>query len=187
MGKLQAREYAPDFEMLDLDGRLLRLSDYREKTVLLTFFRYATCPFCTMRFVRLSQEAEHLGELGVHIIGVFESSPASIRAAMSRRGLPFPLIADPSGVLYGRYGVKTSFIGMVLGMFRVPTLMRALRDRDYRFARPESAFSRLPADFLIGPRREILAAYYGADIGDHMPLRQIGHVLKGNVSSSLVA
>ena len=150
MGKLRGAEYAPDFEMLDLDGRLLRLSDYRGKTVLLTFFRYVTCPFCTMRFVRLSQEAHRLGAHGVQIIGVFESNPAAIRSAVSRRGLPFPIIADPAGALYARYGVKTSLLGLVLGMFRVPTLMRALTDRHYRLARPNGSFSRLPADFLIG-------------------------------------
>ena len=31
---------------------------------------------------------------------------------------------------------------------------------------------------MHGPNREILEAYYGADIGDHMPFRQIEHFLK---------
>jgi len=173
METLQAGDKALDFSRPDLYGNPVRLSDYRGKKVLLVFFRYATCPFCTVRFVRLVQEAQHYSEQGIQIIGVFESSAQYIHEYLSRRGLPFPVIPDPDGELYALYGVKRSLAGLLFGMFRMPTLLRALFDTQYRMARPDGSVTRIPADFLIGPDQVIAEAYYGSDIGDHIPFKHI--------------
>jgi thioredoxin-dependent peroxiredoxin len=173
MTLLKIGDFAPDFTMPDLNGRPIHLASLRGKKVLLAFFRYATCPFCTMRFVRLSQECARYSAEGVEVIGVFESTPEYIKEYLSRRGLPFPIIPDPEGVLYELYGVQRSMSGLWLGMFRMPTLLRALFDPDYRMAVPDADVTRIPADFLLGPEQEIVDAYYGKDIGDHIPFKRI--------------
>lgn len=173
MKTLQVGDLAPDFTMSDLNGQPIHLASLRGKKVLLAFFRYATCPFCTMRFVRLSQECARYSAEGVEVIGVFESTPEYIKEYLSRRGLPFPIIPDPEGVLYELYGVQRSMPGLLLGMFRMPTLLRALFDPDYRMAVPDADVTRIPADFLLGPDQEIVDAYYGKDIGDHIPFKRI--------------
>jgi thioredoxin-dependent peroxiredoxin len=173
MNILKVGDHAPDFTMPDLNGQPIHLASLRGKKVLLAFFRYATCPFCTMRFVRLSQECARYSAEGVEVIGVFESTPEYIREYLSRRGLPFPIIPDPEGVLYEMYGVQNSMMGLWLGMFRMPTLLRALFDPDYRMAVPNADMTRIPADFLLGPNQEIVDVYYGKDIGDHMPFKRI--------------
>ena len=35
----------------------------------------------------------------------------------------------------------------------------------------------VPADFLIGPDSTIQVAYYGSDIGDHLPIEKINEWL----------
>lgn len=166
-------EPAPDFIAQDISGRQIRLTDFRGKKVLLCFFRYATCPFCTVRFVRLAHEAQRYASSGLVILGVFESSQEYIKNYISRRGLPFPVIPDPDGKLYAKYGVKKSIPGLMLGMFRMPTMLRALFDPDYRMARPDGSVTRIPADFLIKTDMTISESYYGSDIGDHMPFKAI--------------
>jgi hypothetical protein len=37
----------------------------------------------------------------------------------------------------------------------------------------EGIKSMVPADFLIGPDLTVQTAYYGSDIGDHLPLEKI--------------
>ncbi len=178
MTTLHCGDQAPDFTLPDLDGRPVRLADYHGRKVLLTFFRYATCPFCTVRFVRLTQETRRYAEQGIQIIGVFESSADYIREYLSRRGLPFPIIPDPDGTLYAQYGVRKSLPGLLFGMFRMPTLLRALFDRDYRMAAPDGSVTRIPADFLIASDGVIADAYYGSDIGDHIPFQRIDHFVE---------
>jgi len=173
MPGLQIGAPALDFMVPDIEGRQIRLSDYRGKKVLLTFFRFATCPFCTIRFSSLLREAQQYAEQGVQIIAVFESSAEYIQAYMGQRGLSFPVIADPEAKLYQLYGVQKSIPGLLLGMLRLPTLMRALFDPIFHMAKPDASIIRLPADFLIGSDQLIHAAYYGRDIGDHIPFSSI--------------
>jgi len=178
MATIQRGEPAPDFIMPTMDGRDIRLSNYRGKKVLLTFFRYATCPFCTIRFARLSQEVQRYSELGIEVIGVFESSHETIQKYLSRRGLPFTVIHDQEGKLYARYGVRKSVPGLLFGMFRMPTLLHALFDPEYHMAKPDGSISRIPADFLINEEQLIEDAYFGSDIGDHMPFARIDSFAK---------
>lgn len=173
MTRLNKGELAPDFNAQDVTGKQIRLSAFRGRKILLSFFRYATCPFCTVRFVRLAQEMERYANSGLVVIGVFESSREYIMRYIGRRGLPFPIIADPDGELYAQYGVKKSMPGMMLGMLRMPTLLRALLDPDYRMANSGGSKTRIPADFLISGDRTIVESYYGRDIGDHMPFKHI--------------
>jgi peroxiredoxin len=173
MNTLTTGNRAPDFTLPDLDGRPVHLADYQGRKVLLIFFRYATCPFCTVRFVRLAQEAQRYAAQGLQIIGVFESGADYIREYLYRRGLPFPVIPDPEGKLFALYGVKKSLPGLLFGMLRLPTLLRALLDPQYRMARPDGPVTRIPADFLIDENQVIADAYYGSDIGDHIPFARI--------------
>ncbi len=110
---------------------------------------------------------------GVEIIAVFESSRAYIKEYLGRRGLPFPVIPDPEGGLYALYGVKKSMPGLLFGMLRMPTLLRALFDPDYRLAKPDASVTRIPADFLIRPDMTLAESYYGKDIGDHISFKHI--------------
>ncbi|HEY9147487.1 MAG TPA: redoxin domain-containing protein [Gammaproteobacteria bacterium] len=173
MEMLQTGDTAPDFSLQEMAGTTIRLSDYRGKKVLLCFFRFATCPFCTVRFVRLTQEAERYATMGLEIVAVFESSQEYIQEYLGRRPLPFPVIPDPEGRLYAEYGVKKSMAGLLFGMFRMPTLLRALFDPEFRMGKPDSSILRIPADFLIDTDGTVEASYYGSDIGDHMPFRHI--------------
>jgi hypothetical protein len=123
--------------------------------------------------VRLVQEAGRYSAQGIQMIAVFESSAEYIREYLYRRGLPFPVIPDPEGTLYALYGVTNSVPGLMVGMLRMPTLLRAFFSPGYRMALPDGSVTRIPADFLIGPDQTIADAHYGKDIGDHMAFRRI--------------
>jgi len=44
----------------------------------------------------------------------------------------------------------------------------------------ETVASQLPAEFLIGPDGTIDRAYYGKDIGDHLPIGEIDSWVESN-------
>lgn len=185
MTTLNIGDLAPDFTMRDMSGSDIRLYDFKGKKILLCFFRYATCPFCTVRFVRLSQEVERYAKQGIQIVGVFESSEEYIQKYLGSRGLTFPIIPDPTGELYRQYGVKKSLPGIMIGMFRMPALLRALFDREYRMAKPDGSISRIPADFLINADKSIADTYYGSDIGDHIPFKRIDKFAEQDLTGQL--
>jgi len=91
---------------------------------------------------------------------------------VGRQDIPFPVVSDPAHVLYTSYGVSGSVFGFLRGGFRLPSLASAAA-HGYLPGRMENDVTMIPADFLIGPSSRIDVAYYGTDIGDHLPIETI--------------
>ena len=176
--QLQAGDRAPDFELACLDGTTIRLADYKGKKLLLSFYRFASCPFCNLRVHAIGELYPEISS-EMEVIGVFESSLETLQIYMPRHSLAFKIASDTKAVSYKKYGVTHSFMGMLSGMImRMPTLMKAMF-KGYFPGNIDSSLTRMPADFIIDEEGKILVAYYAKDEGDHLSIEEIQkHVIK---------
>lgn len=171
--RLQAGRPAPDFLRPDISGKTIRLSDYRGRYLLLSFYRYASCPFCNLRVHELMQRLPELDQRRLSLVAVFQSAREGIMDHVGKQRPPFPIIPDPGHNLYHSYGVEASLYGFVLGLtLRVGKALKAM-GKGFLPGRMEGSITLVPADFLIGPEGTILIAYYGKDISDHLPIEII--------------
>ena len=134
---LQAGDKAPWFEGVDALGHVIRLSDFRDKKVLLYFYPKDNTAACTAQACNLRDHQEELSERGISVIGVSADSEDSHRRFAEKHELPFPLISDKQleiikaydvwgqKMLYGRIYeglVRTSFLiderGYILAVLR---------------------------------------------------------------------
>jgi len=169
---LRTADPAPGFAMPSLDGSDVAIEDYRGRKLLLAFFRYGACPLCNLRMTFLIEAFPRWQANGLDVLAVFESPAERLLETVASQAIPFPVIPDPERALYRLYGVGPSLWGYVVGAFR----FRAFRDafkRGFRPGKGEGAITQLPAEFLIGPDQTIERAYYGKDIGDHLPISDI--------------
>lgn len=175
--KLQAGQMAPDLEVLDLSGHLVSLRALRGRAVLLSFYRYASCPLCNLRVRDLREAAPQLEALGLVMVGVFQSDAATLGRYVGRQQAPFALVADPDMALYRRYGVERRW----LAMLHPSTLAGALRAFAAGFlpGRIDGPVHRIPADFLIDAQGRIAVAHYGGHAGDHLPIEALKEELAG--------
>jgi peroxiredoxin len=84
---------APDFTLSSLDGRKVKLSDFRGKAVLLNF--WATwCPPCKEEMPWFEQMQQQYGKDGLVVLGIAmdDSEPASIAKFASEMGVNYPLL-----------------------------------------------------------------------------------------------
>jgi peroxiredoxin len=170
--RLEAGDPAKGFEVRDIHDRPVTLTDYEGKTLLLSFYRYAACPFCNLRVRRLCRAHPLLRERGLEMLAFFESPRESIEEYVGKAQAPFPIVPDPERVVYRAYGVESSWPKFFRGAKRVVDLVVAASAGLLKH-HPEGDVHLVPADFLIGPDLVILAAHYGQDIGDHLPLDRI--------------
>lgn len=178
MTRLIDGQKAPDFSVSDMGGKKHTLEDYRGKYLLLSFYRYASCPFCNLRVSQVMQRAEAFKTKSLEILAVFQSPEEKIRQYVGKQAPPFPIVPDPDRTLYRTYRLETSWMGMLKAMtFRMGDTMKAF-GKGFRPGSMEGEKNRLPADFLIGPDGNIIEAYYGNDIGDHMPFETIERFIK---------
>jgi len=112
---------APKFELPDDTGKIHRLSDYRNKTVLLYFYPKDDTPGCTIEACNFRDDYSAYQKADVVILGVSPDSPASHAKFKAKFDLPFPLLADDGHKIceqYGVWGLKNNRGREYEGVFR---------------------------------------------------------------------
>lgn len=164
---------AKNFEVQDVLNKIIRLEDYRDKRLLLSFYRYAGFPLCNLRVHQLIEEYDSLHKKGLYVLAFFESPRESILKYVEKQHSPFPIVADPERSVYKDYGVESSWLLFLGSMVtKMNSFFKAFK-KGYLPGRMEGEKALLPADFLIGPDLRIEKDFYGRNIGDHLPIPEI--------------
>ncbi len=100
---------APDFELIDQDGRIFKLSSARGKYVVLYFYPKAFTRGCTMEAIGFRDAYQKIESLGALVVGVSRDGVDSIKKFSQKYGLPFILLSDPEGMVIRQYCVQGPF------------------------------------------------------------------------------
>ncbi len=103
---------APDFELADQNGQVHSIEDYRGKWVALYFYPKDGTPGCTTEACEFRDNIFAFRSENCEVLGVSLDDEESHKAFSEKHGLPFPLLADNSGVAADAYGVKSKRFGM---------------------------------------------------------------------------
>jgi peroxiredoxin len=106
---------APDFELANQYGELIRLSEFRGKRpVVLVFFPLAFSGICTGELCALRDNIAMFRTEGVELIGISVDSKHTLRAWAEQEGYDFNLLADfwPHGQVAKEYGVFLDVKGL---------------------------------------------------------------------------
>jgi thioredoxin-dependent peroxiredoxin len=112
---IEAGTAAPDFELPDWNGKLVRLSGFRGKgPVVVYFYPKDDTSGCTIEACGFRDDFEKFQAVGAEVIGISDDSEHSHGAFVSKYKLPFTLLSDKSGNVRKLYGVKKTF-GVIPG------------------------------------------------------------------------
>jgi peroxiredoxin len=103
---------APDFQLMNVDGRLVGLSDFEDKPALLVIFMCNHCPFVKHVADGLTRLAMDYMPKGVAIVGINsndaathpQDSPEQMVHEAEQRGYPFPYLYDEMQEVAKAYG-----------------------------------------------------------------------------------
>jgi cytochrome c biogenesis protein CcmG/thiol:disulfide interchange protein DsbE len=115
---------ASDFTLQTLDGRSVKLSDYRGQVILLNTWA-SWCPPCRAEMPDLEAYYREHKEDGFVVLAVNdEESDSTVANFIQAQGFTFPVLLDSDGKVMSQYGVRglpTSFFidrsGMVRGVW----------------------------------------------------------------------
>lgn len=169
----QAGEHVGQLHLPTIDGAQFDVRQLRSQRFMLSFFRFAACPFCNLRVHELAERfAEFDGRLTV--VAVFDSPLDNLQRLAGKHRAPFPILADEANVYYRAFAIERSVIGMLkAALLRFPVVLRATLVEGYLPTSFQGHLATLPADFLVDEQGVIQRAYYGQDIGDHLPFAAI--------------
>jgi peroxiredoxin len=106
----RAGDTAPDFELKAVDGKAHKLSDYKDKIVVLEWWNQ-DCPFCR----GVSAEAKSLAEryqpkdvVWLAIDSTYNQTAEKDAKFAEEKKIPYPILMDSDGKVGQSYGAKTT-------------------------------------------------------------------------------
>src|SRR5271165_5370857 len=97
---------APEFELQDSSGRLVRSRDLLAVGPLVVkFFRGRWCPYCVTELELWRDLYGQLRERGALLVAASPETQRQSDFAVQQHGLPFPLLHDPAAKLAEQFGL----------------------------------------------------------------------------------
>ena len=101
----QIGKMAPEFSLLNAEGQVVNLADFRGSKVVLYFYPKDDTPGCTAESCDFRDAQAPLKNAGAVVLGVSPDSVASHQRFRDKFHLDFPLLADPEHLAIEAYGV----------------------------------------------------------------------------------
>nr|WP_321270874.1 thioredoxin-dependent thiol peroxidase [uncultured Tolumonas sp.] len=105
MNRLTAGTVAPDFELPDQNGTVIRLSSLQGKKVLVYFYPKAMTPGCTTQACALRDSKTELEKRNLVVLGISPDSSVRLKKFEARDELNFSLLADEEHKVADAFGV----------------------------------------------------------------------------------
>ncbi|WP_242204637.1 thioredoxin-dependent thiol peroxidase [Aestuariivivens insulae] len=105
MNTLKVGDKAPNFEAKDEQGNIVKLSDYKDKKLVVFFYPKANTPGCTVEACNLRDHYAELKNNGYEILGVSADTQRKQSNFKKKYDFPYPLLADEDKAVINAFGV----------------------------------------------------------------------------------
>lgn len=103
---------APEFTLLNQDGKTVHLSDFRGKKVILFAFPKADTPGCTTQACGFRDHFPQIEAQGAVVLGISPDAPEDLLKWKKKQNLPYDLLSDPEHQIlesWGAWGEKSMY------------------------------------------------------------------------------
>ena len=118
---LNAGDAAPDFNVIDENGKHHQLSDYKGSKLILFFYPKDLSQSCTKQACNLNDNYQDIRKKGFHVLGISPDTAAKHQKFIDKHGFKYSLLADVDKKMltdYGTWGTKPFFGKIVTGVRR---------------------------------------------------------------------
>lgn len=96
---------APDFELPDQNGDMVRLSSFKGKNVVVYFYPKALTPGCTVQACGIRDSKDELNKRNTVVLGISPDAVKRLPKFIEKEGLNFTLLSDEEHTVAEKYGV----------------------------------------------------------------------------------
>lgn len=169
--KLKKGDKIGGLQLPSTAGNIFNISEVIGKKTLITFYRFATCPFCNLRLNEFSNRYNELDK-NFRVVAIFDASLDFLTKSTEKHSAPFPILADENFEYFEKFEVEQSIwkflIGSALGSLKIFSAFA----RGY-FPRELKSMTTVPVDILLSEDGTIEKVYYGKNTTDHLKFDEI--------------
>jgi peroxiredoxin len=149
---------APEFELHDATGRLVRSEDMLALgPLVIKFFRGRWCPYCVTELEAWRDLYEQLRERGALMVAIGPQTERQNDFMVGQHRLPFPVLSDPRCALAEKFGLAYTVPGYLRDYYMSILI-------NIPFVNGESSWRLpIPATYVIAKDRKVLFAEAHAD------------------------
>lgn len=169
--KLKPGDKLENIILPNIDGINFDINEIKGKKTLLTFYRFASCPFCNLRINELISKNNELDD-NFKIIAVFDSSLKKLNY-LKKHEAPFTILADEKRIYFKKYDIERSIAKFIKGsILKAPKIFKAMM-KGFIPLEFKASLLTIPVDILIKEDGTIHKVHYGIDTADHLTFKQI--------------
>ena len=123
---LKEKDLAIDFSLPDASGKMVKLSDFKGKKIVLYFYPKDNTPGCTKQACGFSERLPLFLEKGAVVLGVSKDSVESHKRFEEKQNLAFTILSDPERKVIEAYDVwkeKKNYGKVSMGVVRTTYLI----------------------------------------------------------------
>ena len=105
MAELEIGNIAPDFEIKNQDGVIVKSSDLKGKWTIIYFYPKDNTPGCSTEAIEFSYYKKDMEDVGVKIIGISRDSIESHKKFIEKKSLTIELLSSEESDMTEKYGV----------------------------------------------------------------------------------
>lgn len=155
---LPAGAIAPEFELPDPSGRVVRSADLLALgPVIVNFFRGRWCPYCVTELEAWRDLYPAIRDRGALVVGISPQTQRQSDFTVSQHEIPFPLLFDAGCAVAERFGLVWTAPDYLQRHYRGILLNLPFINGEESWRLP------LPATYVLGPGGRVLYAEAHAD------------------------
>jgi len=105
LAELEIGSIAPDFEIKNQDGVIVKSSDLKGKWTIIYFYPKDNTPGCSTEAIEFSYYKKDMEDVGVKIIGISRDSIESHKKFIEKKSLTIELLSSEESDMTEKYGV----------------------------------------------------------------------------------
>ena len=105
MNTLKVGDTAPNFELLNQDNEIVKLSNFKGKKVIVYFYPKAMTPGCTIQAQGLRDSKSELDESNAVVLGISPDAVKRLPKFIEKESLNFTLLSDEDHSVAEAFGV----------------------------------------------------------------------------------
>lgn len=165
-------EYAPDFDLPNVDNRYFRLSDMlRSGPVVVSFYRGGWCPYCHLELRTLQKALPEIRAYEGQLVAISPQIPDKSLTTMENARLSYPVLSDIDNAAARRYGLVFTLADELRAIYEDLGVDIPSHNGLDHFELP------IPATYVIDPQGIIRYAFIKVDYTQRAEPTEIINVL----------